>query len=427
MERTIVSIDVGSTKVCTLVARVEEIHTVDGEAQEKLRIIGVGIEPARGLRRGVVTDVRAATESIGNAIAKAEHVSGVPITEAYVSVGGAHIASENNRGVAAIGKGDRAVDRDDIDRAMESAQTLFVSHNRRIIHSLPREFMVDGQGNIRNPVGLMGFRLEVETHIVTGAAGQVKNLRECVRANKVEVLGLVLQPIASAQAVLRPEEREMGVALVDVGGGTVDIAVYVNDSVWDTKVLGIGGWHVTNDIAIGLKTALPVAEECKVRYACANPEKVSESELIEMATFGGEHLRQVSRRELCEIAAARVEEIIEMIGRYLTQSGNDSLIPAGVVLTGGTAALRDIQQVARGRLGIPVRVGQPLDVVASDVPGVGKVHGLVEAVGGPAYSASVGLLLWGLGQERTNRELSFQAHGGSLCGRIKRWLKALLP
>jgi cell division protein FtsA len=427
VERTIASIDVGTTKICTLIARTEDTHQVEPGEPEKLRVIGVGIEPARGLRRGVVTDVHEAAQAIGASIAKAERVAGVTLSDAYVSVGGAHIASQNNRGVAAIGKGDRPVDRDDIDRALESAQTLVVPHNRRIIHSLPRDFIIDGQPGVRNPVGLLGFRLEVEAHIVTGAAASIQNLLQCVNSNRVQVRDLVLQAIASAEAVLRPEEKELGVAVVDIGGGTVDLAVYVDGAVWDTQVLAVGGYHISNDIAFGLKAPLAVAEECKVRYAHANPAAIAEGEVIEVATFGGDHLTTIPRRELCDITNARVEEMFEMIKQALVRSGYDSLLPAGVVLTGGSANLRGIQPVAARVLGMPVRIGQPLDRVTSDVESVARVHGLVEAIGGPAYSTAIGLLLWGLEQERTNQGLALEPRGGSLFQRLRRWLRIFLP
>ena len=427
VERTIVGIDVGTTKVCTLVAMTEDAHAIESAESGQLRVVGVGIVPAKGLRRGVVTDIQAATRAIGESVTKAQRVAGITVSEAFVSVGGAHVASQNNRGVAAIGKGDRPVDRDDIDRALESAQTLAIPHNRRIIHSLPREFIIDGQSGIKNPIGLLGFRLEVETHIVTGAVASIQNLLQCVRHNNVQVRDLVLQPIASAETVLRPEEKEMGVALVDIGGGTIDMAIYVDGTVWDTQVLAIGGYHISNDIAIGLKMPFSVAEECKIRYGHAVPSAVGESETIEVATFGGEQFKAVSRRELCEIASARVEEMLEMVKQALVRSGYDSLLPAGVVLTGGTANLMGIQQVARRQLALPVRIGRPLDAVTAAASEGGRVHGLVEAISGPAYSTSIGLLLWGLGQEWTNRGLSFEPRGGSVFQRLRRWLGNLLP
>jgi len=409
VERMIVGIDVGTTKICTLV----------GQAGDNgvLRVVGVGVAPSRGLKKGVITDIGEAARAIGESIRRAEQVSGQTISEAYVSVGGGHIASQNSRGFVAIGKGDRPVDRDDVDRVMEAAQAIAVPHNRRIIHSIPREFAIDGQSGIRNPLGLMGFRLEVESHIVTGASTAIQNLVRCLELNNVDVVNLVLQPLASAAAVLTEEEKDLGVALVDMGGGTTDIAIFVEGSIWETLVLPVGGNHITNDIAFGLRTPTSVAEETKVRYGHASAAAVDRDEVLEIATFGDDRLATISRHQLCEIVAARVEELFEIISREIRRSGFDGLLPAGVVITGGTANLAGIRETAATVTQLPVRAGAPR-----------RLHGLVETISSPAYATGVGLLLWGLNEQRAIAEAKpGTGPKGSWYERLREWIKVFLP
>ncbi|MFP3896302.1 MAG: cell division protein FtsA [Anaerolineales bacterium] len=409
MPRTIVGIDVGTTKICTLIGQVGE--------QGALRITGVGIASSRGVDKGVITDLEKASEAIGESIQKAESVSGHTVVAAYVGVGGAHIASRNSRGVAAIGRGDRPVDRGDIERAMEAARAITMPHNRRIVHAIPREFVIDDQGGVRNPLGLMGFRLEVEAHIVTGAMTCIKNLIRCIQANQVEVLDLVLQPLASARAVLTAEEMEMGVTLLDMGGGTLDMAFYAEGSVVKTGVIGLGGRHITKDIAVGLGTSFATAEDIKVRYAHVSRSAVKEDEVIEISAFGDENPVVVSRGDVCDIVGMRAEEMFELLSREIRRSGLDSLLPAGVVMTGGTANLRGVKEFARMRLGLPVRVGMPMGL-----------RGLMEAISGPAYATPIGLLLWGKEREDATRGERPSAPGAeNWYKRLVDWLRVLLP
>ena len=409
MERTLVGIDVGTSKVCTLVGQIDD--------RGVLRISGVGVVPSQGVRKGVITDIEEATRAIGKSVEKAERVSGVTVSEAYVGVGGAHISSQNSRGVVAIGKGDRPVDRDDVERAMEAAQAIAMPHNRRIIHCVPREYIIDGQDGIKNPLGMMGFRLEVEAHIVTGAMTSIENLVRCVERNEIDVVDLVVQPLASAEVVLSKEERDIGVALVDMGGGTTTMAIYVEGSVWETLVFAVGGWHITRDIAIGLQTSSATAESIKIRYARAVPSTVDDGEVIEISTFGDDGLSSVSRRKLCEIVASRAEEMLDLISREIRRSGFDNLLPAGVVITGGTANLGGIRELAENRLQLPVRIGMPR-----------RLHGLTEAISSPVYATSVGLLSWARRQE----EAELEKEGGFMGGdtwrrRLLEWLRVFLP
>lgn len=408
LERTVVGIDVGTTKICTLVAEIGDDNS--------LRVTGVGVVPSRGLRKGVITDVEEAATAIGESVQKAERVAGHTITKAYVGVGGSHISSQNNRGLVAIGKGDRPVDRDDISRAMEAALAVPLPHNRRVIHSIAREFIIDGQEGIKNPIGLMGYRLEVEAHLVTGAVTSMQNLVKCVEMGQVEVADLVLQPLASAEAVLTEEEKELGVAAIDMGGGTTDLAIYVGGSVWETRVLPVGGNHLTNDIAVGLRTPLAAAEDIKIRYATALPDTVAESEAIEITTFGEQPLATVSRRSLCEIVALRAEEMFDLIAKEIRRSGLEGMLPAGVVLTGGTANLVGLRELAAGRLGMPVRIGAPR-----------RLRGLVETISNPAYATSVGLLIWGMREATKDRTSVVAAEGSGWAKRIIDWLRVFVP
>ncbi|MHB0856693.1 MAG: cell division protein FtsA [Anaerolineae bacterium] len=409
MDQTVIGIDVGTTKICTLVGQIGE--------QDTLHVIGVGVVPSRGIRKGVITDVEEAASAIGESVQKAERVSGLTVTEAYVGVAGSHVSSQNSRGVAAIGKGDRPVDRDDISRAMEAAQAIAVPHNRRIIHSTPREFIIDGQEGIKNPLGLMGYRLEVEAHIVTGAVTSIQNLVHCVEKNHIEVTSLIPQPLASADAVLTQEEKKMGVALVDIGGGTTDVAIYVDGSIWQTQVLPVGGNHLTNDIAVGLKAPFATAEDAKVRYAHSLPAQVSDQEMIEIATFGDQALATISRRELCNIVCQRTEEICQLVAREIKRSGFDGLLAAGVVITGGMAALTDIRDLAADVLDLPVRIGMPR-----------RLHGLTETIASPAYAAAVGLLSWGAMAESAEAAAQPRLMArGEWPRRVMEWLKVFLP
>lgn len=404
LEQIIAGIDVGSTKVCTLIG-----HTTENGAP--LHIVGMGVVPAQGVRKGVVTDIEMAARCIGESIQRAQRMAGHAISEVYLSVGGSHIASQTGRGAVSIGHGDRLVDREDIARVIEAAEAVALPHNRRILHTIPRGYIVDGQGGIRNPLGLMGYRLEVETHIVTAADTAVQNLVRCVEMNQIEVLELVLQPLASAEAALTDEERNMGVVLVDIGGGTTDVAIYLHGSVWGTSVLPVGGNHITQDIGLLLRTPFAAAEDAKMRYGHAFPEQIDTSEVIEIVIFGEDHARTVTRRELCEIIRARLDEMLAMIAQEVERSGLRSLLAAGVVLTGGTASLRGLRDLAEEKLAFPVRVGTPR-----------RLHGLVEALSSPAYATSVGLLLWGQRAQAAEVERTWPQ--APWTKRFFNWLKA---
>ncbi|MEW6284641.1 MAG: cell division protein FtsA [Chloroflexota bacterium] len=388
MEEIIVGIDVGTTKVCTLVGRVED--------DKSIRILGVGIEPSDGIRKGVIVDLAAASQAITRSVKKAESTSGMEITSALVSIAGAHVSSVNSRGAAAVNG--NVIEQYDIERALEQAQAVAIPYDREIIHVIQRGFSVDGQDGIRNPKGMHGYRLEVEAHIITASAASVDNLRQCVGAAGVEVQQFVLNPLASAETVLTEQERQMGVAVCDIGGGTTDLAIYVNGDVWHTMVLAVGGNHVTQDIAHGLRLPLAQAEDVKKQQGHAVRAEVGAEEYFSIRPFGEERPVQINRKELAEIIEARVEEIFALTLQEIKRSGYDGLLPAGMVLTGGASALPGIKRLASRVLNMPVRTAQPENLL-----------GLVDRLNSPAYSTSVGLLRWlmsmqeqdlGIGRER---------------------------
>jgi len=403
LERIIVGIDVGTTKVCTLVGKMDE--------EGILRIVGVGVVPSKGLRKGVVVNVSEATEAIAASVERAERISGYEIERAHVAVAGAHISSFNSRGVVAVSRG-HSITQDDVDRALDAALAIAIPHNREVIHVIPRGYIVDGQDGVRDPLGMYGFRLEVEANIITGAATSIHNLVKCINQVGIEIDELVLAPLASGEAVLTDNEREMGVVLADIGGGTTDMAIFIEGSIWHAVVLPVGGNHLTNDVAIGLRAPFATAREVKEKYGYARADGVAADETIEVAVFGGNSWQAISRRFLAEIIEARAAEIFSLILQEVKRSGYDGLLPAGVVLCGGSSQLAGIRELCRDILQLPTRIGAPHDL-----------EGLVDTLYSPAYATSVGLLLWGLREEagRVPKERP------GLWQRIVQWLRSFLP
>ncbi len=408
MERTVVGIDVGTTKICTLIGEVDE--------EERLCVVGVGVAPSHGLSKGVVVNAEEATKSIAASVKKAERMSGFVIESAYVGLAGKHLSSLNSRGVVAVGRGERYITQDDVDRAVEAAQAIAVPHNRKIMHVIPRSFTLDGQEGVRDPIGMIGFRLEVEVHIVTGAVAAMRNLEQCVKNANVAVNDLILQPLASAEAVLTTEEREMGVVLVDAGGGTTDVAIFVDGSIWHSEVLPVGGNNLTHDLSVGLRTPFATAEALKIKYGHVLPELVDPDDMVEVAAFGEGEPQNVSRLEMAHVLEARAEEMFAMVLNEIKKSGYEGLLPAGLVLTGGTAQMSGFRELGREMLQLPVRVGR-----------VGKVGGLVDAVSSPAYATGVGLLHWGLRCGPSDTGLQPGEQGGDILQRFKELLRSFLP
>lgn len=412
-EPIIVAIDIGTSKTCTLVAR--------EETPEQLRVLGVGIEPSQGIRKGVVVDMVAASQAVVRSVEKAERTCGLEIESALVSLAGSHVSSVNSRGV--VGVAGRTIDADDITRAVDAARAVAIPHNREIIHIIQRGFSIDGQEGIRKPLGMHGYRLEVETHIITASAASVENLRQCVAAAGVDVSQFVLNPLASAEVVLTETEREMGVVVCDIGGGTTSMAIYIDGDVWHTNVLAVGGDHVTSDIAHGLRLPISQAEEIKIQHGHAIRAEVNAEEYFTVRPFGEEQPVQINRQELAHIIEARVEEIFSLVLQEIKRSGYDGLLPAGMVLTGGTCLLPGIRPLASRTLGVPVRLARPEGLI-----------GMSDKLDSPAYSTSVGLLRWAtlmseLSTASPRRRVGVPSSSSSRSTweKIMNFLKGLLP
>jgi cell division protein FtsA len=408
---TFAAIDIGTTKVATVVGEVTH--------EEDVRILGVGIAPSAGLSRGMVENIRDATESIKTSVEKAERSSGTRILSAHVGVAGAHIACLNNRGIVAIPDRSRPILPDDVARVLDGARVVSIPTNREIIHVIPRYYVVDGQDNVSDPVGMYGARLDVETHIITGIDAAIQNLTKCVENVGVQVDGLVLEPLASAEAVLDEEEKQQGVVLADIGGGTTNIALFVDGSVFHTAVLPVGSNHITRDIVVGLRAPYQAAEDAKKKWGHAIPSMVDAHEEVTLDAFGAEGSKTELRRRLCEIVQARCEEILEMVVAEVKRAVHDDIISAGVVLAGGGSNLAGIDLLAEQVTGWPARVGRPRNL-----------HGLTDLLSDPAYATGVGMLQWAMNEAEASswhRSPRASLDVGSIWRRVGNWARVLLP
>ena len=372
----IAGLDIGTTKTCCVLADVDvDTGSVD--------VIGVGLTPSDGLRKGVVVDLDATTDAIRTAVDKAQRMAGnVSIRSVVVGVTGEHISSLNSRGVIAITSTDREVSASDVDRVVEASKVIVLPPEREIIHSIPRGFTLDGQDGVTDPVGMSGTRLEVETHIVTGASTFLDNLAKCVHRAGLAIHVTVLEPIATSESAVMAAEKDLGVALADIGGGTTDVAVFTNGEIYYTAVLPVGGIHVTNDIAVGLRAAAEEAERAKIDQGCATADAVEENQTFEITSLGADGPRELPRKILAKIIEPRMQEIFQMVREELMKSGYLEMLPAGTVLTGGGAMLPATTDLAEKILGMPVRLGLPRDV-----------GGLQDTVQSPIYTTSVGLVM----------------------------------
>jgi cell division protein FtsA len=408
-ETVLVGVDAGTTKVTTLIGEVGRSGDVN--------IIGYGIAPSIGMKKGMVANIDQTVQSISASIEKAERLSGYKISSAFVGVGGSHINSQNSRGVVAVSGHRREVSREDVARATDAAKAIQVPSNRELLHVIPRGFIVDGQDGIKDPLGMSAVRLEVETHIVAGAATSVQNLTKCVTQANVQIDELVIGSLAAAEAVLTDTEKDLGVLVADIGGGTTDIAIFSDGAVFHSAVLPVGAINVTNDVAIGLRTSLNLAEEIKIKHGTANLNEVQPEELLNVAVLGESGGQTIQRRRLSEVIEARMAEIYSLIAEEVKRSGHAGMLPAGAVLTGGGARLSGAAELAREVLQMPVRIGSP--------QGVG---GLMDQLGNPAFSTSIGLLLWGanhLGEEPIGYAAGSPVTAGF--SRVAEWLRGLFP
>jgi cell division protein FtsA len=370
----IVGLDIGTTKICAIVGEVTP--------QGGLDIIGIGTTQSRGLRKGAVINIDSTVESIKKAVEEAELMAGVEINSVYTGIAGGHIKGFNSRGVIAIK--DKEVTQADIDRVIDAAKAVAIPMDRELIHVLPREFVIDEQDGIREPLGMSGVRLEAEVHIVTGAVTSAQNIVKSCKKAGLEVKDIVLQQLASSYAALTDDEKELGVALIDIGGGTTDIAVFHEGSIWHTSVISLGGNHITNDIAIGLRTPTPEAEKIKLKFGCAMTALVHGEETLEVPSVGGRKPRTLSRRILGEIIEPRAEEIMTLARDEIRKAGLEDLIASGVVITGGSSILEGMPELAEQIFDLPVRRGLPR-----------QVGGLVDIISSPVYTTGVGLVLYG--------------------------------
>ncbi len=372
-EHYLVSLDVGTSKVAAIVAESRE--------DEGLDIIGIGVAKAEGIRRGVVVNLEAAVESIKTAIDEAELTGGVEIDSVHLGLSGAHLKAFNSRGVVAVSGNNREITREDVDRALDAAKGVALPTGREILHALPQDFVVDDQDGIGDPIGLSGTRLEVNVHVVTGSITSKQNIVTCVNRAGVAVADVIIEQLAASESVLTADERELGVALVDIGGGTTDLAIFERGSLWHTGVVMMGGDHFTNDIAVGLRTPIPDAEKTKRRSGCALSSLVGEDETITVESVGGRPPRVMSRRILSEILQPRAEEVFHALWDEIRRAGYERSLHSGLVLCGGGALLEGMAEIAEQIFDLPVRRGYPVEV-----------GGLTDHVNSPSFATGVGLV-----------------------------------
>jgi len=398
----VVGLDIGTTKICALVGEVKEDGQVD--------IRGIGISPSHGIRKGVVVNIESTVQSIKRAILEAQAMSNVNITSVYAGIAGAHIRSFNSHGIVAVKEGE--VKKNDIDRVIDAARAVAIPIDREIIHVLPQEYVIDDQDGIKEPLGMSGVRLECSVHIVTGAVTSAQNIVKCAQRCDIAVSDIVLEQLASSIAVLSDDEKELGVLLIDIGGGTTDFAVFFNGSIQHTCVLPVGGQHFTNDIAIGLRTPQESAEAIKKQYGTASIKSEYLDETIEIPSIGNRPERMLKRQILAEILEPRVRETFEMIAQELARTRLLDFLTSGIVITGGSSLLPGIMEIAEDVLGMPARLGVPR--------GVG---GLMDVVKSPIYATAVGLVLYGT---KNNDRRHFSSKNDNIYTKVRRRMSAWL-
>ena len=412
-EPTIAALDIGSTKVVVIVGQIQE---------GMIQIIGVGRSQNTGLRRGTVVDIEETVSSISGALEDAQRTSGIEIDGCFTGMSGSQITSVDSKGVIAASRADGEIQEDDVERAIESANSVALPANFDILHSVPKSFTVDGQNEIKDPVGLAGIRLEVTSHVIGASASAVRNLGKAVQQSGLNIDGIIFSPLASAKAFLTKKQKEIGVAIVDIGASSTSLAVYEEGTLLHTKVIPLGANHITNDIAIGLKISIDAAEKLKVSEVDCEIENVREAEKIDLSKYERGEKEKPTRLYVCEIAQARLNEIFDLVKEELKTIERDEMLPAGAILVGGGAKIKGLQPLAKKALGLPVQVGHP----------VFEVSGIVDKMDDPEYATAVGLLLWGLDESHTNvsnrtkANLDFKKVSGAI-DRIKEIFRNLVP
>ena len=407
-QTVLVAIDIGTTKVCVLIGEV-------GSRGGGVDVIGIGQAPSDGLRKGVVVDIDRTVQSVAAAVDAAERLSGLKVRSAFVGISGSHIGSQNSRGMVAVSSRQHDVQREDTIRAIEAARAVSIPNTREILHVIPRGYVVDGQEGVRDPIGMSAVRLEVETHIVTASSTSVQNLSKCVQRAGIEIDELVLAPLATAEAVLTDEDRELGVALVDIGGDTTDVAIFQDGSISHCATIPMGARSVTSDLGLVLRVTPDVAENLKLRQGTALPLDVDPDEVIQITSIGEEQPRPVTRRHVAQIIEARTTELFDHVAREIEAAGATNRLQAGLALTGGGALLTGIARAARDQLGMSARPLAP--------SGLG---GLTDSISSPPYSASTGLLLWGAKNWSTEGEHE-GGRAGDVGSRLAKLLRGLMP
>lgn len=413
--KIVTGLDIGTTKVACLVGELD--------SRGRIKVIGVGIVPARGIKKGVVVNVEAATEAIITAVEKAERSSGIDINEAYVGVAGSHISAVNSRGAITINHPTHHIEKQDVRRVLKAARTIAIPYSQEIIHVLPRGYWLDGLNGVIDPVGLHAYRLEVEAHIVTAGMTALQTIEKCCELAEIVPRAFVLEPLASGHAVLTEDEKELGVVVIDIGGGTTDISIFLEGAIWHTVSLPIGGDHLSQDLAVGLQASFTVAEAVKKRYGHALPSQVTDSSPVNLPHFGDQKPRSYTREDIADILQYRVADIFDLILHEMKRSGYNGLLPAGLVFCGGSSQLPGLKDAARDFFNLPVRVAIPQNVT-----------GLVDVLRDPAYATSIGILGWGLFHNQSatqmlykNRKRKYSSYPSLWNTRIRTWLAALLP
>lgn len=391
----VVGLDIGTSKVCVVIGEMTE---------NGVEIIGVGSHPSQGLRKGVVINIEGTVNSVKKAVEEAGLMAGCEIHTAFTSISGGHIKAFNSHGIVAVKN--KEVTQRDLERVIDAARAVAIPMDRDVIHVLPQDYIIDDQDGIREPLGMSGVRLEAKVHIVTGAATSAQNIVKCCNRTGLSVAEMVLAPLAAAEAVLSDEERELGVVLIDVGGGTTDIAIYHDGTVKHTAVVGIGGNHVTNDIAAGLRTPFNDAERIKQRHGCARASMVNSDERVDVPSVAGKGAGSVSRQILCEIIEPRLDEIFELVQKEVAKSGFEGALTSGIVITGGSMLLPGAVEMAERSFGLPVRLGVPA-----------RVRGLVDIIGNPTYATGVGLVLHGM--KRHERTAVYRTRDDKILSKVK--------
>ncbi|MFH0818864.1 MAG: cell division protein FtsA [Patescibacteria group bacterium] len=411
-EQIITGLDIGST---TIRVAVGQRSAQDNE----VHIIGAAEHPAEGISKGVVTSIEDAISSISSALEKVERMTGMPVEEAYISINGSHVISQESHGVVAVSKADGEIKEDDVARVIEAAQTVATPPNYEILHVIPREFTVDNQRGIKDPVGMTGIKLEVYAQIILGLSSQIKNLTKCIYRTGVDIQDLVVGCLAASESVLSRRQKELGTCLINFGGLTTGIMVFEEGDVIYTKILPVGAGHITNDIAIGLRTSVEIAEAIKTEYGTTVSEDVSKREMINLADIDSQEEGLVSKKEVAEIIEARVEEIFSMINKELKNIDKAGMLPAGIVITGGGAKLNGIVETAKKQFSLPACCGVPKDFKTA-----------IEKINDPVFATAVGLVLWGANLSNVRRGgISMPKFSSvtNVTGKMKKWVKSLLP